>query len=97
MIITIHEYYQSSINSSGVLHARNLLSQAMAYPSKPLCRGNDNIKLQIWKYSPIISGSGSMDPINLSLLNIDSNLDPRVEEALVNLEDHVTNLLDELI
>ena len=79
-----------------ILSAKKLLALSIKRSVKSLYRYSDDIKLQVWKYSPIMLSDKVMDPINLSILKIDADQDPRVEEALEELKQYVYNLLEEL-
>lgn len=56
----------------------------------------DSIILQVWKYKPTISSQGVIDFINLSILDIEDEEDPRIIEALRTLNAFVFKELEKL-
>ncbi|CAM3695226.1 transcriptional repressor [Erysipelothrix urinaevulpis] len=53
----------------------------------------DDINLELWKYNPILLNN-KVDPISLRLILENSDNDPRIEEAIIDLDEYISLLLN---
>lgn len=77
-------------------NAINILTSTIDHNLDSFYRYNKDIKLDIWKYKPLLSQQKILNIVDLSILNIEHNQDPRLQDALHSIEKSLYALLDNL-